>query len=262
MTTPEEEHAMINELMKVLRISEEWIGAKVLTVESGSSFAGDDAKTHPYDLSQGVAQSIAVAVDHLHCFRMALTGTGDNVLRLHTYAPLTLLRGAVENAAIAVWIMTGSNREGRIVRHFRHELTSIKKLKKLLALAGETVAPGTHERENRILSLVDSFGINQAKVTKEVTATEMVRSASETAGFKDPEMDLILAFWKICSAIAHGDRGYLHLFEHEVVGRLRPGVSSVIVTAPTDWVLSGSRAAVAMIKVAKSLAEQRAALHL
>src|SRR4051794_34543238 len=105
---------MINELMKVLRVSEEWIGAKILTVETGSSLAGDDGKTHPYDLSQGVAQSIAVAVDHLHCFRTALTGTGDAVLRLHTYAPFTLLRGAVENAAIAVWMMSGSNREERL----------------------------------------------------------------------------------------------------------------------------------------------------
>ena len=185
VTTRDEETFMINDLLKLLRISEEWMDSKALTVEVGSSLAGDDAKTHPYDLSQGVAQSIAVAVDHLHCFRMTLTGTSDNVLRLHTYAPFTLLRGAIENAAIAVWVMSGASREERIVRHLRHELTSIKKLKKLLSLAGETVAPSTSERENELLAIADSCGIGRSKVTKEVTATEMVRAASETTGFLD-----------------------------------------------------------------------------
>jgi hypothetical protein len=83
-------------------------------------------------------------------------------------------------------------------------------------------------------------------VAKEVTATEMVRAASEITGFQDPEMDLLLAFWKICSAVAHGDRGYLPIFEQDVTGQIRPNVSSVVVTAPTHWILSGSRGAVTM----------------
>jgi hypothetical protein len=253
---------MINELMRVLRVSEEWMDSKMLTVESGSSFAGDDAKTHPFDLSQGVAQSITMSVDHLHCLRMALTGTGDNVPRLHAYAPLTLLRAAVENAAIAVWVMSESNRNERILRYIRHQLTSIKKLKKTLALAGDAVAPVTSKREDSLLDIADACGIDRAQVTKEVTATEMVRSASETTGFKDDDMDLMLMFWKVSSAVAHGDRGYLPIFEQEIGAQVRPGVSSVRITAPTNWILSGSRGAVAMITVARRLATQRRASHL
>jgi hypothetical protein len=132
--------------MRVLLVSEEWMDAKTLTVQPGSPFAGDDLKTHPFDLSQGVAQSIAMSVDHLHCLRMALTGTGDNVLRLHAYAPFTLLGAAVENAAIAVWDISHSSRNERILRHIRHQLTSIKKLKKTLTLAGDTVALVTNKR--------------------------------------------------------------------------------------------------------------------
>jgi hypothetical protein len=82
-----------------------------------------------------------------------------------------------------------------------------------------------------------------------------VKSASETAGFNDGEMDLLLVFWKPCGAITHGDRGLLHLFQQEVVGQVRPRVSSVIVTAPTNYVLSGSRGAVAMIGAALRLAK-------
>jgi len=44
MMSPDEEEAMINDLLRVLRISEEWMDAKALTVEDGSAFAGDDAK--------------------------------------------------------------------------------------------------------------------------------------------------------------------------------------------------------------------------
>ena len=262
MTTPEEEQVMINELLNVLRISEQWMAAKTTTVENSSSLAGDDAKTEPYQLSHGVAQSITNAIDHLHCFRMALTGTGDNILRLHTYAPFTLLRGAIENAAIAVWILSPSSRDDRIIRYLRHELTSAKKLKKILKVAGDPVAPGTHERENELLAIADARSIDRSKITDEVTATEIVKSASETTGFKDDEMDLVLVFWKLCSGIAHGDRGYLHLFEQEVVGQIRPGVSSVVITAPTNYVLSGSRGAVALIGAALRLVEQRSASHL
>lgn len=228
--------------------------AKVLKVESGSSFAGDDAKTHPFDLSQGVAQSIAVSVDHLHCLRMALTGTSDNVLSLHAYAPFTLLRAAVENAAIAVWVMSESNQNERILRHIRHQLTSTKKLKRTLALAGETHAPVTNERENPLLDIADACGIDREQAAKEVTATEMVRSASETTGFKKDEMDLMLMFWKISSAVAHGD---LPIFEQQVGTQIRPGVSSVRITAPTNWILSGSRGAAVMITAARRLATQR-----
>jgi hypothetical protein len=71
MATDEEEHLMINELMNLLRISEEWIDAKTPAIEARSSLAGDDAKTKPYQLSSNVAQSITIAIDHLHCFRMA-----------------------------------------------------------------------------------------------------------------------------------------------------------------------------------------------
>jgi hypothetical protein len=262
VATPEEEAVMMNELMRVLRVSEEWMDSKQVNVESGSSFAGDDAKTHPFDLSQGVAQSIAAAVDHLHCLRMALTGTGDNALRLHTYAPFTLLRATVENAAIAVWVMSASRRNERILRHIRHQLTSFKKLKKTLALAGDTDATITNERENSLLDIADACGIDRAQATKEVTATEMMRSASGATGFNTDEMDLMLTFWKISSAVAHGDRGYLPIFDQEVGAQVRPGVSSVRITAPTNWILSGSRGAVAMITAARRLAAQRGTSHL
>jgi hypothetical protein len=70
---------------------------------------------------------------------MALTGTNDNALRLHTYAPFTLLRAAIENAAIAMWVMSGPSREERIVRHLRHELTSILRSRPGLVVHGAMV---------------------------------------------------------------------------------------------------------------------------
>src|SRR5204863_238920 len=74
MTTTEEEGVMINELLSLLRVSEEWMAAKASTVENGSSLAGDDARTEPYHLSHGVVQSITIAVDHLHCFQQEVVG--------------------------------------------------------------------------------------------------------------------------------------------------------------------------------------------
>jgi hypothetical protein len=263
MTTPDEERVMINELLKILRVSEEWMAAKPTTVENGSSFSGDDAKTEPFQLSHGVAQSITNAVDHLHCFRMALTGTGDSVLRLHTYAPFTLLRGAIENAAIAVWVMSSNNRKERVTRHLWHELTSVRRLQSLLEAAGEPVGQVTLGRKNALLDLAAACGIDRRAVdNRDLTASIIVKSASDAAGLTDGQLPLAFLFWKMCSAIAHGDRGYVGLFEHERVGPISPGVSSVIVTAKTQQLVSGSRGAVAMITAARALAAQRSASHL
>jgi hypothetical protein len=262
MTTTNDEQRLINELMNVLRISEDWMATKLATVEAGSPFAGDDARTHPYELSHGVTQSITNAIDHLHCFRMALTGTGDDVLRLHTYAPFTLLRGAIENSAIAVWVMSPPGRRDRIVRHLRHEMTSANKIKRILKEAGDPVAPGTHDRETALLAIAGAYSIEDSKIKKEVTATEIVKSASETVGLTDGKLAMAFLFWKLCSGIAHGDRGLLHLFEIQDIEPIQPGISSVIVTAKTEQVLSGSRGAVAMITTALKLAERRSASHL
>ena len=127
--------------------------------------------------------------------------------------------------------------------------------------ASSTDAPFTNERENSLPDIADACGIDRAQAPKEVTATEMVRWASETTGFKKDEMDLMLMFWKISSAVAHGDRGYLPIFEQEVGTQIRPGVSSVRITAPPNWILSGSRGATVTITAARRLATQRGTSH-
>lgn len=72
--------------------SQEW------EVQPGSSLAGDDAKTNPYQASHNAWSALSVAVDHLHCFRSTLVGEqkGNELpITLHTHGQYSLLRGGV-----------------------------------------------------------------------------------------------------------------------------------------------------------------------
>ncbi|MGW0992380.1 hypothetical protein [Streptomyces sp. NPDC002520] len=77
-------------------------------VQPGSALAWDDAKTDPYQLSHNVWNARSVAVDHLHCFRSTFAGDPqDNSvsITLHTHGQYSLLRGAFEISARAVWML-------------------------------------------------------------------------------------------------------------------------------------------------------------
>ncbi|MFH9751371.1 hypothetical protein [Streptomyces griseus] len=80
----------------------------VMRGQPGSALAGDDAKTDPYQISHSACTALSVAVDHLHCFRSTFAGDpqGNSVsITLHTHGQYSLLRGAFENSARAVWML-------------------------------------------------------------------------------------------------------------------------------------------------------------
>ncbi|NUV60884.1 hypothetical protein [Streptomyces sp. CAI-85] len=89
------------------------------TVEPGSPLAGDDAKTAPYQVSQLAWQALLVSSDHLHCLRRSLVGDSPSkhiTFAMHIYAQATLIRGAYENAARAVWLLAPTARRTRVQR--------------------------------------------------------------------------------------------------------------------------------------------------
>jgi hypothetical protein len=85
-------------------------------VETGSDLAGDDTASHPYQVSGAARTAISAAVSHAGCLRDALcvwTGTDRVTARLHTYGQLALVRGALENASRAAWLLAPDDRATR-----------------------------------------------------------------------------------------------------------------------------------------------------
>ncbi|MCS7479125.1 hypothetical protein ACFFQW_03050 [Umezawaea endophytica] len=69
-------------------------------VRPHSPLATDDRRTHPYRVSHRAWMAMSTAVDFLHCLQRSLAQEFDNRVdvRLHSYAQMGLIRGAVENA--------------------------------------------------------------------------------------------------------------------------------------------------------------------
>ena len=280
--TDQQEQLLINELNRILQGTDGWVETAYPSARSGSAFAGDDAKTHPYRLSHRVTRSMGVTVDHLHSMRMALTGTGDNVLRLHIYAPLSLARVALENAATAVWLSSPAQRPERILRRLRLEMESIKATASFFDQPDPTRDAEIQRRKDEVHDLADKANVvrqavlaanpnateqdiekaTRAAVGKKPTPTEIVKDAGVTAQLVDGGNNLAHMLWRICSAVAHGDDWVLTLFDLDVLGPSTPGVSTVRITAPTPLLVAGVKATMTMLDTARRLYGQRAGTQL
>ncbi|WP_406175270.1 hypothetical protein [Streptomyces sp. NBC_00996] len=177
-------------------------------VQSGSPLAGDDAKTNPYQVSHLAWQALTVACDHVNCLRRSLIGDqqGDHItVTMHIYAQATLLRGAFENSARAVWLLAPRKRLTRITRRLALQRDSNKHSDRMHQLLGTTPSRTTTEREKQIRDLAVSAGICPSDVKKELTFG--YKTMVQTAGDHLVGMgaDQAEAVWSACSALAHGD---------------------------------------------------------
>ena len=89
--------------------------ATPLEVQTGSLLADDDAATGCFQTSHAALGALHTATDHLHSLRTLVRDAGW----LHTYAPFTLCRTALECAATAVWLLAPEARQERIIRQPR-----------------------------------------------------------------------------------------------------------------------------------------------
>ncbi|MEV6204776.1 hypothetical protein AB0M64_33110 [Streptomyces sp. NPDC051771] len=108
------------------RTSTNWSGWHV---QPRSPLASDDKQTDPYQLSHSAHLALVVAVDHLQALVTLVKGHGSGRVReltIHTHAPFTLLRAALENAARAVWLLGPSRRSERVWRRLVMQLADTK----------------------------------------------------------------------------------------------------------------------------------------
>ncbi|MDQ6649741.1 MAG: hypothetical protein M3Z02_06445 [Actinomycetota bacterium] len=84
-------------------------------VHVGSELYGDDESTGFLQISHAVQNSLNAATDHLHCLRTLIV----DAEWLHTNAPFTLARAALECAATAVWLLAPADPRERITRRLQ-----------------------------------------------------------------------------------------------------------------------------------------------
>jgi hypothetical protein len=197
----EEDGKHLAEILRVLSETEPWAArinaeASRLGSDPRSPLGGDDADTHPYDLSHAVWRHLSNAVDHLSCMRAVL---GDAKV-IHMYAPFTLVRGALENACAALWLLQPSSRRERLIRRFRLAVSDIRHEYQAGELMGQASPQAVQKPIAEVVAIAERAGIGGAAVKKSVSYSEIVTEVDK--GFPG---GLVLLTWKTCSGFAHGD---------------------------------------------------------
>ncbi len=88
----------------------------------GSSLAGDDQASAPYQLSHAVRACLMAATDHLHAAKVVVVDQGT----VHVAAPSSLARGALETLFAAYWMLHPVSRDERVTRALRWQAQNMR----------------------------------------------------------------------------------------------------------------------------------------
>lgn len=223
-------------------------------VDPGTALAGDDKRTHPWSTSHAAAAALLAALDHLHAL-------GTSVMSptpvLHNSAPYTLVRGALENAATALWIVHPSSRPERITRTLRWYANDARdgdtaKRAVGLPLGGKPL----REHIAELGGIAVACGCDPVEATRNIVSTEMLKYADPLSpnGSVSP-----LFIWRLCSGFAHGRMwASLGLLDREVTPTAHPEVSHMRQTNTLTKVLSIALAGLELFDLASTTFEERA----
>jgi hypothetical protein len=264
MTTDEDRQ--LHALLDALAVVAEW---EQLTgqppgawqIEPTSDLAGDDMVTYPYQVSSAACAAITAAVSHASCLRDSLFLWQDAThatVRLHTHGQLTLLRGTLENASLAIWLLEPDDRATRVLRRLQQERSEVKALENVRTIAGSPSGRATmQERMDKLSSIAQSACADPAKIKQGQAGYQDI---VEAAGKQTPYGPKTAVFiWKACSAIAHGEfRALPTYLTTEALAKVAPGVALHRVTVNVQLIEVGTKTAIATTKAAFDLYSRRA----
>lgn len=168
-------------------------------VDAASSLARDNEETKGYWVSTIVDQSITAALDHTIALR-DVVGSGH----VTHAAPWTILRGVLEPAAVAVWVLNGTKRQQRQERAFRvwyHDYIERGKWERAVRDVVAAPAKAAGARASEIVAVAKSLGLRPAQVVAPFNYSDAVAHAGQAVGWK---RETATARWRESAAFAHG----------------------------------------------------------
>jgi hypothetical protein len=256
--TQEDEEAAFKELNRLFVVIDRWQTGDEhgngLSVQPHSSLAADDRASNPYRLSHAAIHGIAGAIDHLHSLPMLIQGAAS----LHTFAPFTLNRAAIEGAAVAVWLLAPQSRDERIRRRLVLATQNARDMNGALTAMGETSELDDDLEDIREVAAkrpaLDPDGIVGTPPGME----RIIREAGDSFPLSG---EAAVTAWKACSGITHNRQwASINLLDREELSRMA-NVRNLRLTASFKNVQAFTAISVVFSAEARRLFALRAVPH-
>lgn len=266
--TPDED-AKLRDLGQALETVSRWereltgSEAGAWRTASGSELEADDKLAHPFTVSPVPWSAITAAVSHLGALRDSLfhvTGPTEVRARIHTHGQLTLVRGALENASMAVWLLEDDRSVERIVRRMQEDWEEVRQLEIVRTEVGSPSAKTLADREKEMKDLLVRVGGDPSRLKKRPGYGEIVGlvGASQPTGAKTA-----FVTWKACSSVAHGElRGLVAYLKNTTVETPSTGMQLNQVTGNIELMTVGGLIAIGTVRAALRLYSKRSATEI
>jgi hypothetical protein len=165
-TSADQEQGDLRTLRRSLGAVEAWLmrgdRSDWAATMPGSPLAGDDKKADPFHVSHAVASAIRVSVEHADALRRLIEGCqtcNPEQINFGLNSYYSLLRGALENAARAVWLLAPDSRSERILRRLRLQTDNVYNSDKAAQAMGTTTPKPREARLDRVRQIAVRAGL-------------------------------------------------------------------------------------------------------
>ncbi|WP_416955209.1 hypothetical protein ACNKF0_01665 [Nocardioides sp. T5] len=157
----------------------------------------DDTWADPFHVSHAVKQCLVAAVDHLHACKVLVADAGA----MHLAAPASLVRGSLENAAAAFWMLHPRDRAVRVTRALQWRAKDAHD--EYVALAG--INPAADQKKDAQTKRLAEVAAGHSEVDARVLSKGLNSTAMVEYADQNTRNDVkVLLMWRMCSGFAHG----------------------------------------------------------
>lgn len=165
-----------------------------------SGLAEDVLRLEIYPGTHLFRAGINGAIDHLDAFRVLIVKTQT----LHLVAPVTLLRAVLEDASLALWLISPDQRSERLLRALKAHHTDMKGRVGYEKIRPPSLGPKGKTAVQRcvdIRQLATRLGLDEKAVGQHLSTTGVITNACRVLGATGSDGPRL---WSLSSGLAHG----------------------------------------------------------
>lgn len=241
----------------------------------GSDLSVDDESMGYLPTSHLVGHCLSVSLDALRTVRFVLQcPEADGGIRLPMAGHYSVLRTAIESAALAIWLLEPDERRRRLVRSFQARADDIKHDNQLVKVMTEDLPVDSRERtsqnqrnrrenaksvrskRNELRTWAEACAIDPEEYQHGLPGySEIIWDAATSIGLRSTR---VAGTWHMISGLTHPSASRMILAsEKEIIDHGRPGSLRVLMTSRPGYVDSSLECAIQLRVAALELASTR-----